>query len=293
MIDLRSQAYIRARARRARWRALGAMAVFCVVGAGIGYFSARPVYRAVGVFWHRPAASDSGWVDSQAMMIGSRRIVEVAMRGPHWPTGWAATPDVADDLVRGLSARGVSESLIEVSYCNADMCLAAGRLRAVMMEYDEFMRDHEARENEKRMRLLQDRRSLLEKQIALIDNELYDWAVAMHKAPKPLWGGFVAPPTQPVVPRAEPADVAKVRRKWEELTRRREEAARDQAQVDDRLSGLMREPVRLTSFGIESIGDVSIVGGDARPRRAAWGAVAGIALFGVLRYFWRRIRVVA
>jgi capsular exopolysaccharide synthesis family protein len=179
------------------WIGLVFGAVLGGTGGYFGYKSQQPIYRGeamIQVAFNRPIVlqqtPDSGpminyeeFVQSEAMMISSRRIIDLAMNGPEWKaTGFDADSPAAQAQVQALLAANLSvehpsrTEIIRVYFTDKDPGVAGATVKAVVKAYENYSKNKAQVADDNRLRVLSERRSLILGQIAGAENQIYSLA---------------------------------------------------------------------------------------------------------------------
>jgi hypothetical protein len=313
--------------RPPRWPAVLAMSLFCVAGGSVAFFNTKPLHRAVALINVRatePGAASPSSLDAEVLLIRSKTILDRAMTGRNWSRSWPTTQRAVNEMLERLSARAVGGHVIEVTYFDADASAAEGRLRAIALAYSDYVNNRHVSEITTRQKLLYDRLSLFAGEAARLDTQLIDSfnelgtsdlaSLEAHQLNKVAKleqmmldlsiapSAVTRPTTNPAVSMlAERLEVekkaltqtARIRFKVEELRRHREAASSERDQLSKRLNDLMLESGLPGPVRVLSAGEISGRPIDGRPRNVAWGALAGLIPFFVVRLvarWWRERR---
>ena len=170
------------------WLAIVLAAVLGGAGAAAGYRLAVPTYESVGMIRIRPSVPrvlyDSeqnnvmpmfdAFVDSQASLLRSRRVVDLALRNDEWQ---ALRPGMAPDdvaaLEQGLNVenrRGTQ--ILYVRYTAEEPDVAAAGAKAVIDAYVRLYGETDADEALRRLQLLEDRRTALNGEVKALRDQI-------------------------------------------------------------------------------------------------------------------------
>jgi succinoglycan biosynthesis transport protein ExoP len=166
------------------------------VGAYFGWKSQQPVYRGEGLIriaMNRqivdPRATDTSglmanfeeYVQSQAMLITSRTIIDKAITGPNWKdTGLGTEPQVRDFVAANLTVEHPSRTeLIRVYYADRSQDVAAAVCKAIVLTYSEFVNTRTSFDDKNRLDVLWKRKSLFASDLAGYDKDIMDAANEM------------------------------------------------------------------------------------------------------------------
>jgi capsular exopolysaccharide synthesis family protein len=176
------------------WIGLAVGAVLGGLGGWFGYWSQFPVYRGEGMIQIAmnkpivdPRGGDSGgflpnheeYIQSQAMMITSRRVIEDAMKSREWEkTGLDPTDKrIAAMVAANLSVEHPSRTeIIKVYYTDRNDEVAKAVVNAVVLAYNSFAVARSQGEDMKRVRLLDERRVAIWNQIQVLERQILDAA---------------------------------------------------------------------------------------------------------------------
>lgn len=181
-VDAQQQQSFKRLHRLLRGRYLLAIVLACVcgvLGAAIGYFSAKPQWRSVGLVQIEPLIPNPGssidvvrpmweqFVRSQEAMIQSQDVVIAAMGTEEWrSTHRGMTPTEISDFTDKLDVGWIpSTSLIRVSFTDPDKSVPQLATRAVIMAYQRKFADQDTNELTQKLNLNDSKRRDLERQI--------------------------------------------------------------------------------------------------------------------------------
>jgi hypothetical protein len=325
--------------RPARWPRWLALYLLCFAGGSVGWFLTRPLYRSEGTIRVMPLARqseelrpplDQMAVDAELVMARSSRVRDLAMRGPDWmKTGLGVSPAVERLVEKSLDVTAVPGGVLRVWFHHPDPKVAQAGAHAITMAYYNLRMNQNQTEAMRRVRLLDERRSLLGTEIARLDQQLLEAATvwgstdlsvihtyklqeslrlerAVQDAAMPPADAPPSAATRPVpkllVDRAremrqEAVEVGRHQLKLQDLVRRRDGALREQSEVRERINRVMFESALPSGLQVVSSGDLPGTPAiDRRWRSAAWGALAGLVVFalgrGLFRMWRERRRVV-
>jgi succinoglycan biosynthesis transport protein ExoP len=156
-------------------------------GGYFGYTKLHPIFRAEGMLQislNKPDPMGSSnampnweeYVQSQTIVLGSRTVIGLAMRGPNWKdTGLATDGTVQNKIAENLLVdHPMRTELIRVYYTDPDPEVAVAVVKAIVRAYFDFATNRNQMEDSKRLNLLESRRSLFIKTISKVDAELAD-----------------------------------------------------------------------------------------------------------------------
>lgn len=172
---------------RGRWKwAIGLAVAGAIIGVATGYFAARkPQYRSVGLIQIKPVVNGvieqqrqqmpmfDQFVESQAALMRSRRIIDLAMDRPEWRELKRGKSD--DEIVEFTENLQVVRQGITVlvSYQDHDPVAAASAVKAVIRAYKEVNDDSEARADNTRRDALTTRQTNLTSDISRLRTRIY------------------------------------------------------------------------------------------------------------------------
>jgi len=261
----------RGRRGRARWLTPVVLGMCCLAGAAAGFLRTRPVYRS-GVLLQYTAADvaiEVGWNKSGGPPVPgallSRQTVALATRGPDWEPSWPTGPEAERWYFRRLSGGMAGGGAF---YDDIDPRLARDRLNAFVRAHVRAVSDYLEARRADRLKAIEERRSLVEAEIATAERMAGDAAVEEKQAPDRV-SAFSA-----------------------ELRRREAERRRDRLRGELKALDGQRDDVRATAVGGAVVMSPATPGAkvfDVRLRDAAWGAVLPLLVFVTLRapFWWR------
>jgi len=156
------------------------------IGAYVGWRSKSPTYRSQGLIriaaalptvmvetdQNRFLGMFDTFMQSQKLLIGSRRVIDMAMQDPVWRSGGKTAPDadaIAKDLVVDIKPRS---EYIEVSVTDSDPNLAANAVTTIINTYAELYNNQDRQMERQRTGLLEERKTALEGQLKQLRDEI-------------------------------------------------------------------------------------------------------------------------
>jgi hypothetical protein len=269
-------------------------------------------------------------LDAELVLLGSRRVQELAMLGPDWvKTGRGTGPAVARAIEKSVEVRSAPGGMMKVWFHDADPKMAQMGAQAITIAYYNYRLNRLTSDDLKRVRLLEDRGQLLASQALRLDAKILEAASEygssdlsvvqtfkvqealrlereVRDAMSPPAGSGATATTRPAPrwlveryekTRNEAREVARAQLKVQDLVRQRDEALREREQVQARIARLSLESGMAAGVQVVSTGDLPTTPAiDHRVRNAGWGALAGLLVFFVgrtiLRMWFARRQVV-
>jgi Mrp family chromosome partitioning ATPase/capsular polysaccharide biosynthesis protein len=168
------------------WIAVTLGVILSVAGAYLGYKAIHPIYRAEGMLQISLNVQDpmvnqrqsmpnaEEYIQSQSMVLGSRMVIERAMRSEAWSKTGLGTDakihtQIADNL---LVEHPVRTELIRVYYADRDPEVAVNVVKAIIGAYYEFATNYTRDEDQQHRRLLTSRMAEKIQQISKIDEQI-------------------------------------------------------------------------------------------------------------------------
>jgi capsular exopolysaccharide synthesis family protein len=174
------------------WIAVALGAVFGAAGGYFGFKSQQPIYRGEGLLqiaFNKPVvlqANDTSgpmmnfeeYVQSQAMMMTSRTIINKAMQGADWKaTGLKDDAAAQSTIATNLTVEHPSRTeLIRVYYTDKNPELACNVVKAIVKAYFQFSTSRNQTEDFSRLKKLEDRRAMLAGKVAQADSTILNLA---------------------------------------------------------------------------------------------------------------------
>ncbi len=171
--------------------------IFGIAGGMFGYLSRQPMYESVGQIRIQPSLPKvlfnseqstapqmfASYVSSQAALISGGRVIERALETPEWravaSTAGDLSPTAVRELLRVRSNRSAQE-IISVSFSHENPKVSATIVNAVMDEYITQFGNEGNLADPKIIRILEDKKSGLRREITANDGKINDIA-AMYR----------------------------------------------------------------------------------------------------------------
>lgn len=166
--------------------------VLGVLGGYYGWRSQTPLYRSEGIIQiqlnTKPILTQTGdnglmpnyeeYVQSQAMMLTSRRIIGAAAKQVPWKEKGLGDDLAVQNRVAGFVTveHPTRTELIRIYYLDRDPAVAAAVVQSIVKAYEEFTIGNTSMEDQRRLKALDDRRGLLSSSIARIDSQILEAA---------------------------------------------------------------------------------------------------------------------
>ncbi|HEY1683556.1 MAG TPA: AAA family ATPase [Tepidisphaeraceae bacterium] len=180
---------IRRLLRGRMWLAVTLAAICAIVGGGIGYKALKPEYRSDGMIEIRPILASplggnndeqglpmySEYVQSQANILMSQRVVQAAMESDEWQAlGRGNSPKAMEKFIKSLEVSYVDGSfLIRVSFTDPDPNAAQIAVKSMIQAYMSIYGDVESKELRDKMNMVdRDRQSRMQDRKAKEDQIL-------------------------------------------------------------------------------------------------------------------------
>ncbi len=173
---------------------------FLAIGAGwFGYHSQQPIYRGEGMIRIAmqqkavtngmfpeagPMPNFEEYLQSQAMMITSRSIIDRAMGSPDWAaTGLGTDPAAKNMVANNLTVEHPSRTeLIRVYYTDKNPDVAGAVVKAMVLTYTEYAHSKSQGDENQRLDVLRIRMAQLANDINKLDKEIYDASSELGQA---------------------------------------------------------------------------------------------------------------
>jgi hypothetical protein len=316
----------------ARWPLWLGVFLFCFAGASIAYFTTKPLYRSDAIFEFVPtrmatpenpahSAADLDFVDGQAYIARSDRVVGAAMNNRAWKAlGRGVTPRSAIAFAERVETQAIPGGVLRISFYDADAKAAqvgAGTLG------DEYASLHLYRD-QNRLDVLYKRLSLFASDITRLDTQIIEVAEEFRGADLAVLQTFktqealrleremhdaetaalilttqqssasTRPAAKALAARYEAA-LAQTQRvggailKLRDLEKKRQAAEQEKLNIVHRINELSIEGgPRMASVQSAHLPLAPAI--DHRIRNAAWSALVSLVGFFILRRIWRAWR---
>ncbi|MGE5609592.1 MAG: P-loop NTPase [Bacillota bacterium] len=168
--------------------------VIGLLGAGLGSWagwrSQKPLYRSEGVIRiayatppalketdvNGPLAMFEALMQSQRLLLTGRRLLDLALQEPAWKaTGRGVSAAVVEDFAAGLKAEYLPRTEnLRITFTSEDATIAAAAVNAIISAYGKVYDSQELQFQQKRTRVLEQRREELEQQIRSVEASIQE-----------------------------------------------------------------------------------------------------------------------
>ena len=171
------------RALKGRWALVLALALGgAALGAVIGWKIGNPIYESEGLVQieyapqplmaaprgdREPVEIFRAFLSSQQALLGSRRLVDLAMQQPQWQAmGRPLTPETTDKFAKGLRIEHRPETdYVRVVFADPDPAAAAAGVRSILGAYSQVYRGQESDLSRQRIDTLRQRQGHLREEL--------------------------------------------------------------------------------------------------------------------------------
>jgi len=164
-------------------------AIMGAVGCGLaGYYLVKPTYRSVGMVRYKPVlprilyeSEESSvmpmfdsYVESQAQLMGSQRVLDLAMQDEVWKSRGIVFTVEKQALFRDNLEinKGKRSSIVSVLFTDPDPDMAQASVKTVINAYTRIYGEHDNISEADRLQILEERRASLTNQLASIRSRI-------------------------------------------------------------------------------------------------------------------------
>src|SRR4051794_32373535 len=175
---------------RNRWKsALPLAAIGAIVGALVAVKTVKPTFRTVGYVRVRPTGQRvlsqeqnqtipafQAFVDAQASVLRSPRVVDVAIRQPEWKALKRGDgQEDAEAFAGGLTTKHMKGSeLVEVDYVDKTPVASLRGLRSTLAAYTTLYAENDAQSGAQALDILQRHKAQLQEQLDTLNTKIAD-----------------------------------------------------------------------------------------------------------------------